>query len=286
MSKDSYGRMPGDAGYDAWSASRDKNGNEKFDKALELLEQHFTLRPKSAPKQEEAAPEPKEPTPNQGAQFKHMHHHDGVTYTFTEDEMYNAKDQNYMSNALNAKDMGEEEGKSYNRRMRALSDYAGKFKGLIGNEDVTTHHLHNQAKGISDGQPIKVGELRHTAPASRRDDIAKQGITPKVTDKVGSEKFTSKRFGVFLANDYTSSEGGYGGDVYRVNVPHHELKVDSEYTPHGQNLYIERTIKPHELEHIGHFGESSHDLHPGLHEKCDTCADYASKKQEFYRKKL
>jgi hypothetical protein len=220
---------------------------------------------------------------NIGPQFANMHYHEGETYHFTPEEMQNTT--RYSSNmASGAQRMGDAEGQAYNRRMRALGDYAGKFRGTIGNEKVTTQHLHNQRVGLSDGARIQIGELRHSAPAARRAEIASTGIAPHVTDKVGMDKFSSKRYGVFLANKYTSGEAGVGADVYRVNVPHHELRVDSEYTPHGENLYMERTVQPHEVEHIGHYGEDRN-VHPGFHETCAGCADMKQARVEWYAKK-
>lgn len=224
---------------------------------------------------------------NIGGQFANMHHHDGETHKFTDEEMQNAK--HYVGNmAAGARHMTDEEGQAYNRRMRALGDYAGKFAGTIGNEKALTQHLHNNRIFLMrntrpDAQPINFGELRHSAPASRREEISTTGINPTVTDKVGSDKFTSKRYGVFLANKYTSGEAGTGADVYRVNVPTHELRVDSEYTPHGENLYIERTVKPHEVEHLGHYGEDRN-VHPGFHEHCATCPEMKSAREAWYAK--
>jgi hypothetical protein len=226
---------------------------------------------------------------NIGAQFANMHYHDGETHKFTDEEMQNTK--YYIGNrAKGAVRMSDEEGQAYNRRMRALGDYAGKFAGTIGNEKALTQHIHQNAvyrrQGTRpDAEPIKIGELRHSAPASRREEIMSTGIVPHVTDKVGSDKFTSKRYGVFMANRYTSGEAGTGADVYRLNVPHHELKVDSEYTPHGENLYIERTVQPHEVEHLGHFGEDR-SLHPGFHENCATCPELKSAREAWYAKNL
>lgn len=226
---------------------------------------------------------------NIGGQFANMHYHDGETYKFTDEEMQNAR--HYIGNmAAGAKRMSDEEGQAYNRRMRALGDYAGKFAGTIGNENALTQHIHNNRvfakQGLrQDAEPVNIGELRHSAPVSRREEIATTGINPTVTDKVGSDKFTSKRYGVFVANRYTSGEAGIGADVYRVNVPHHELRVDSEYTPHGENLYIERTVQPHEVEHIGHYGEDR-TLHPGFHENCTTCPEMKSAREAWYAKTM
>jgi hypothetical protein len=90
---------------------------------------------------------------------------------------------------------------------------------------------------------------------------------------------------VFLANDYTSSEAGERADVFRVKVPENDLRVDSGYTPFGQNLYIERTVKPEELEHIGHYPVGGGNLHSGMGAKCKDCDLAQKERQEDQQKR-
>lgn len=224
---------------------------------------------------------------NIGIQFHNMIHHMGETYQFTDDELQ--KNQYYFSqNAKGAKEVSDDEGKAFNKRMRALTALKGR---RIGDESIPNQNRINGEAPGSSGE-IKVGELRHSAPVSREAEIAAKGITPKITDKVGSDGYSKRRYGVFLANGYTSGEAGDRANVYRVNVPHHELRVDSGFTSYGQNLYIERTVQPHELEHIGHkpvmgsnpalFNE--HGLHSGSGATCTECDKQAASNDAYYKK--
>jgi hypothetical protein len=167
----------------------------------------------------------------------------GKTYHFTPEEMENAR--YYISkNYAGAKDVTDEEGRAFNEKMRALTDY--KLPGTVTDETLPA-----QRKEM--GAEIPVKELRHGAPPKRFDEIMSGGIRPKITDKVGTDKYRARRFGVFLGNGYTSSEGGDDADIFRVKVSEDDLRVDSGYTPYGDNLYVERTIKPNEIEHLGHL---------------------------------
>jgi hypothetical protein len=206
----------------------------------------------------------------------------GVTHSFGDKEYYFSPEelQNaewYASaGASGAKDVTDEEGQEYNLRMRALTDYLYKRDGGI--------YKISETESVEDmekvtGNQIPVNELRHSAPPSRFVDIEENGIRPKITDKVGTDNYTKSRFGVFLANGYTSGEAGPGADVFRVvNVPKSELKVDP-YTRNGRNLYVERTIKPEELELLGHNPTVNIDesllneegLHDGNSAKCTIC---------------
>lgn len=198
------------------------------------------------------------------------HTFNGKTFEFSSEEMENA--YYYISrNYLGAKDVTDEEGIEFNERMRALTDYLRP--GSVSDETIP-------AQEQLLGTKIKIGELRHSAPPSRFDEIMENGIRPRITDKVGTEKYSRRRFGVFLANDYTSSEAGNLGEVFRVKVPENNLRVDSGYTPYGQNMYIERTLEPEEIEHLGHIPANSNDsdievnnfgLHNGRGTECTIC---------------
>ncbi len=201
----------------------------------------------------------------------------GVTHSFGGKDFYFSpeeleKARYYISAGyLGARDVTDEEGRAFNEEMRALTDY-------LRPGTVTDETLPAQREYMGDAIPV--GELRHSAPPARFEEIMQNGIRPKITDKVGTEKYSRRRFGVFLANNYTSSEAGKLAEVFRVKVPENDLRVDSGYTPNGNNLYIERTIKPEELEHIGHIpadGSGSAldvktaGLHDGRGPECTIC---------------
>ena len=199
------------------------------------------------------------------------HTFDGKTYTFSPEEIENAS--HYISRgASGSLDVTDEEGKEFNERMRALTDYLRP--GKVSDETIAGQE---KLLGYKPGTKIKVGELRHSAPPARFDEIMKNGIRPKITDKVGTERYSQRRFGVFMANDYTSAEAGELADVFRIKVPENELRVDSGYTPYGQNLYIERTIDPSEIEYLGHIPAGTSDesndfaLHDGRGAECTIC---------------
>lgn len=230
----------------------------------------FTLKPDP----EDVVPEVAEPEKPEEPEKEEpvTHTFNGKTFDFSSEEMENA--YFYISkNYMGAKDVSDEEGKEFNERMQALTDYLRP--GSVSNETIP-----EQEKLLGPGTEIKVGELRHSAPPSRFDEIMANGIRPRITDKVGTEKYSRRRFGVFLANDYTSSEAGKLGEVFRVKVPENDLRVDSGYTPYGQNLYIERTIEPQEIEHLGHIPADKNDseietndfgLHNGRGTECTIC---------------
>jgi hypothetical protein len=199
--------------------------------------------------------------------------------TFTPEEVQNAYNYIPKGGIFAAEEMSEEQGKEFNRRMRALANV--KRPGSTSDETIEGQNKLN-GEGAS---PIEVKELRHSAPAFRFDDIMANGIKPKATNKVGGDNYTRRRFGVFLANDYTSSEAGERADVFRVKVPENDLRVDSGYTPFGENLYIERTVKPEELEHIGHYPVGRGDLHSGRGAECKDC-DLAEKKRQEAEQKM
>jgi hypothetical protein len=64
-------------------------------------------------------------------------------------------------------------------------------------------------------------------------------------------------------------------DVFRVKVPDSDLRVDSGYTPYGDNMYVERTITPDEIEFLGHIpvkrGLGQPELHDGRGADCEIC---------------
>jgi hypothetical protein len=236
------------------------DAEEKLREALEGLE-NYIPRDEPAPEIEEI----QDTTPG------------GVTHTFNGKEFYFSpeeleKARYYVSKGYRgARDITDEEGKAFNEEMRALTDY--KNPGTVSDETLPAQREYM-------GKPIPVGELRHSAPPGRFEEIMQDGIRPKITDKVGSERYSRRRFGVFLANDYTSTEAGRLAEVFRVKVPENELRVDSGYTPNGANLYIERTIKPEEIEHIGHIPADASDaaievkdagLHDGRGPECPIC---------------
>jgi hypothetical protein len=207
-------------------------------------------------------------------------------YTFTPEEIKKAYKYMPEGGIFAAEELSEEQGKDFNSRMRALANL--KKPGSISDETIEDQNRLNKKRDGSTASPIKVKELRHSAPASRFDEITSNGIKPKATNKVGSENYTRRRYGVFLANGYTSAEAGERADVFRVKVPDSDLRVDAGYAPYGDNLYIERTIKPEELEHIGHypvkdsiFGET---LHSGRGAECKDC-DLALKERQENEKK-
>jgi hypothetical protein len=207
-------------------------------------------------------------------------------YTFTPEEIKKAYKYMPEGGIFAAEELSEEQGKDFNSRMRALANL--KKPGSISDETIEDQNRLNRKRDGSTASPIKVKELRHSAPASRFDEITSNGIKPKATNKVGSENYTRRRYGVFLANGYTSAEAGERADVFRVKVPESDLRVDAGYAPYGDNLYIERTIKPEELEHIGHypvkdsiFGET---LHSGRGAECKDC-DLALKERQENKKK-
>jgi hypothetical protein len=238
----------------------DEDAEEKLREALEGFEDYV---PRDQPSSE--IEEIQDTTPG------------GVTHTFDGKEFYFSpeeleKARYYISkNYLGARDVTDEEGKAFNEEMRALTDY-------LRPGSTTDETLPAQRENI--GAAIPVGELRHSAPPGRFEEIMQNGIRPKITDKVGSEKYSRRRFGVFLANDYTSTEAGRLAEVFRVKVPEDELRVDSGYTPFGDNLYVERTIKPEEIEHLGHIPAGVPDtaievknagLHDGRGPECTIC---------------
>jgi hypothetical protein len=201
---------------------------------------------------------------------------EGVNYEFNGEKFYFSPEELekanfYVSNNyVGSKEVSDEEGIEFNKRMRALTEYLRP--GSTSDETI-------EAQEKLMGTKINVGELRHSAPPSRFAEIEENGIQPKITDKVGTEKYSRRRFGVFLANDYTSGEAGKDADVFRVKVPKDDLRVDSGYTPYGDNLYIERTIEPSEIEHLGHKPAvnidpellNEYDLHNGRSDKCTAC---------------
>jgi predicted acetyltransferase len=201
----------------------------------------------------------------------------GKDYHFTPDELRKAR-WYASSGEAGARDVTEEEGKEHNRRMRALTEYMSKLSGgsYTSYKVSPTEFVDDMEKRT--GDKIEIKELRHSAPPARFDEIEKNGIKPKITDKVGTDNYTKTRYGVFLANGYTSGEAGDGADIFRISVPKDELRIDP-YTRNGDNLYVERTIKPGELEHLGHLpvvdgppgSLNENNLHNGQSSKCTIC---------------
>jgi dsDNA-binding SOS-regulon protein len=206
-------------------------------------------------------------------------------FTFTPEEVQKAYRYMPEGGIYAAEEMDEKQGKEFNSRMRALANL--KRPGSISDETIEGQNKLNRRTDGDSAALIEVKELRHSAPASRFDDITANGIRPKATNKVGGENYTRRRFGVFLANGYTSSEAGERADVFKVKVPESDLRVDAGYAKYGDNLYIERTIKPEELEHIGHYaveGRSGEALHSGRGAECKDCDLIEKKRQEAEQK--
>lgn len=209
----------------------------------------------------------------QGQQFSgRFHRFNGKLHWFTPEELEN--DRHYIGEgAKGSKDVTDEEGKEFNEHMRALTDM--NHRRLVGDESLESQK--------ADGYNIKVEDLHHSAPASRYEEIMANGIRPKITDKVGTDNYHKRRFGVFMANGYISGEANTRADVYRIHVPHSELRIDP-YTPGGGNLLIERTVRPEELEHIGHVGNtgSFYEVHPGRGDSCATCDKQEADRKEWW----
>lgn len=144
----------------------------------------------------------------------------------------------------------------------------------------TIHASEKHIKTLTNGQPVSSFEkpvgptyLHHSPPAAF-EDIKKNGLKPAITAWAGED---SKRFGVFLTRDNSAvdssgapSSGSH--DVWEVNVP----KEDLRNGPDG-DLYVERTIRPSEIRHVGHkhLGENHlgiQALAPGRAENCPTCS--------------
>lgn len=147
---------------------------------------------------------------------------------------------------------------------------------VLNPQGYSIHGSEAHIKTLTTGQRVDPYEepigpsLLHISPPQAHEDIKANGLRPYVTATSGHD---SRRFGVFLSRtagriDFSGS-GGRGSDVWNVTVPKDDLRKG----PAG-DVYVERRIRPSEIQHVGHVCGGVADSHipaPGRAKDCSFC---------------
>jgi hypothetical protein len=174
--------------------------------------------------------------------------------------------------------MSEQESDAQGQAINAAIRQA-RGRGLQDAEEDTPEYMQKDW-GWSDEELQQSASFFHSAPKHARSNIEINGLRPNLTSTVGNPNEMKQRFGVF--GNAKQPEIGYGldaahpdengvrrADVYRTHLPVSDLRID----PYGYP-FAERTIKPHEMERVGHavrFPGERGEYHEGKEETCETC---------------
>jgi hypothetical protein len=167
-------------------------------------------------------------------------------------------------------------GQSINR---AITDARGRRRNLRSPREDTPEHM-KQEWGWSERELQEAATFFHTAPAHARPSIMLNGLRPNLTTTIGNPRELKQRYGVF--GNRHGAELSYGfdaahpdehgvkrADVYQVNLPVQDLRIDSYGYP-----YSERTVKPHEFKIVAHAMRTKTGeiiTHEGDSDSCREC---------------
>jgi hypothetical protein len=152
-------------------------------------------------------------------------------------------------------------------------------RGRNGLEEDTPEYMRKEW-GWSEEELSKKSSFLHATPKHARPNIEINGLRANLTSTVGNPDEMKQRYGVFgsagkpdiqygLEAAHPDENGVRRADVYRVSLPVSELRID----PYGYP-YAERTVKPHEIERVGHavsLRPEHEDYHEGKEEDCEHC---------------
>jgi hypothetical protein len=161
----------------------------------------------------------------------------------------------YQLGSLNpaSLDIDEKTGQMFNQVQRARG---GIYRSLNHrrNYDITTKPIPLDEKVEFNNDEI--GTLVHGSSPRNRSSIQKYGLIARAT---GNSSGIKRRYGVFVGSSERGgvSEVNTGADIWKVNVPHSDLRKDPYIHDNGA-LYIERNIKPSEITLVGHWCVAPH----------------------------